>query len=76
MGHIIEDTNRWPRGDLFARETIGGMLDLGPEITRRQGKWHRRQQSGGDGGGDPRVEAFRKKLGWERFDWTGVLEGK
>lgn len=66
MGHIIEDTNRWPRGDLFARETIGGMLDIGPEITRRQGKWHRH---------DPRVEAFRKKLGWEKFDWTGVLEG-
>lgn len=27
IGHIIEDSS-WPRGDLFAREIIGGMLDV------------------------------------------------
>ncbi|OKL60119.1 hypothetical protein UA08_04669 [Talaromyces atroroseus] len=63
LGHIVEDTHRWPRGDLFARETIGGMLDLGPEIIKRQGRWSK--------SGDRRVEPFRKR--WRRFDWTRIL---
>jgi len=62
LGHIVEDAARWPKGDLFAREVIGGMFDLGPEVVKRQGKWQR---------GDRRVEGFRK--GWEKFDWTSVL---
>ncbi len=64
LGHIVEDEARWPRGDLFARETLGGMLDVGPDIVRRQGRWTR----GADG---KRVEAFRKA--WRKWDWTGVL---
>jgi Protein similar to CwfJ C-terminus 1/Protein similar to CwfJ C-terminus 2 len=63
LGHIVEDSNRWPRGDLFAREIIGGMLDVAPDVVKRQGRWER--------GHDGRVEGFRKK--WRRFDWTRVL---
>lgn len=62
MGHIVEDTNRWPKGDLFARETLGGMLDIGPDVVKRQGRWSR---------SDRRVEPFRKR--WRKFDWTRVL---
>ncbi|OMP88450.1 Pre-mRNA-splicing factor cwf19, partial [Diplodia seriata] len=62
MGHIVEDANRWPKGDLFARETLGGMLDVGPQVIKRQGRWHRN---------DRRVEGFRKA--WKKFDWTRVL---
>jgi Protein similar to CwfJ C-terminus 2/Protein similar to CwfJ C-terminus 1 len=63
MGHIIEDENRWPKGDLFAREVLGGMLDVEAHIVKRQGRWNK--------GKDPRVEEFRKM--WENFDWTKVL---
>ncbi|PLN85399.1 cell cycle control protein [Aspergillus taichungensis] len=63
LGHVVEDENRWPRGDQFAREVIGGMLDLGPEVIKRQGRWHR--------GGDRRLEGFRRR--WRKFDWTRVL---
>jgi hypothetical protein len=62
LGHIVEDSNRWPRGDLFAREIIGGMLDIEPDVIKRQGRWTR---------GDPRQEAFKKR--WRKFDWTRVL---
>ncbi|KAL9104098.1 MAG: hypothetical protein Q9163_000900 [Psora crenata] len=63
FGHVVEDSDRWPKGDLFAREVIGGMLDKGPDIVKRQGKWSK--------GGDPRVDGFRKR--WKKFDWTRVL---
>ncbi|KAI9891179.1 MAG: hypothetical protein M1814_003022 [Vezdaea aestivalis] len=62
LGHVVEDTNRWPKGDLFAREIIGGMLDIEPDIIKRQGRWQRN---------DPRLDGFRKR--WKKFDWTGVL---
>ena len=62
MGHVIEDERRWPKGDLFAREVIGGMVDAGPERIKRQGRWER---------DDRRVEGFRK--GWEKWDWTKAL---
>ncbi|KAG8533283.1 uncharacterized protein KY384_002066 [Bacidia gigantensis] len=64
IGHVVEDSNRWPKGDLFAREVIGGMLDKGADVIRRQGKWHRGQ--------DARVEGFRRR--WKAFDWTRVLQ--
>lgn len=63
LGHIVEDVARWPRGDLFAREIVGGMLDLEPDLIKRQGRWHK--------GLDGRVEGFRKR--WKKFDWTRVL---
>ncbi len=63
LGHIVEDTNRWPKFDLFAREIIGGMLDVAPDVIKRQGRWAK--------GGDRRIEDFRKR--WRKFDWTRVL---
>jgi len=62
LGHIVEDSNRWPKGDLFAREIIGGMLDIEPDVIKRQGRWSR---------ADKRLEPFRKR--WRKFDWTRVL---
>jgi diadenosine tetraphosphate (Ap4A) HIT family hydrolase len=62
MGHIVEDEARWPRGDLFAREVLGGMLDVDIEVQRRQGRWVK---------GDRRGEKWKK--GWRKFDWTRVL---
>lgn len=62
LGHVVEDERRWPKGDLFAREIVGGMLDVMPDVVKRQGKWHRQ---------DPRVAEFRKK--WHKFDWTRAL---
>ncbi|KAL9041425.1 MAG: hypothetical protein Q9214_004115 [Letrouitia sp. 1 TL-2023] len=63
MGHIVEDANRWPKGDIFAREIVGGMLDKAPDVIKRQGRW-----SSEDSG---RTEAFHKR--WRKFDWTRVL---
>ena len=63
LGHIVEDSNRWPKGDLFVREIIGGMLDLEPDVIKRQGRWIR--------GADRRMEGFKKR--WKKFDWTRVL---
>jgi hypothetical protein len=65
IGHIVEDQERWPRGDLFAREIVGGMLGLEPDVIKRQGRW---QRGGGD---DKRVDAFKKV--WRKFDWTRIL---
>ncbi|KAI9791779.1 MAG: hypothetical protein M1833_001338 [Piccolia ochrophora] len=65
LGHVVEDEARWPRGELFARETLGGMLDRDMEIIRRQGRWTR-----GDKG---RERKWREKWGWAKWDWTGVL---
>jgi hypothetical protein len=62
MGHIVEDERRWPKGDLFAREVLGGMLDVGMEVQKRQGRWVK---------GDRRVDGWRR--GWRKFDWTRVL---
>ncbi|MCJ1356332.1 MAG: hypothetical protein MMC33_006327 [Icmadophila ericetorum] len=52
----------WPKGDRFARETIGGMVGAGMEVVRGRGRWE-------DGKG--RVEGFRK--GWGDWDWSKVL---
>lgn len=62
LGHVIEDERRWPKGDLFAREVVGGMLDRAPDVIKRQGRWAR---------ADPRIEGFRRR--WNKFDWTRVL---
>ncbi|CAK7265690.1 Pre-mRNA-splicing factor cwf19 [Sporothrix epigloea] len=62
LGHIVEDGKRWPKGDLFAREVIGGMLDVDTSIVNRQGRWIEI---------DPRLGNFRRR--WKQFDWTRVL---
>ncbi|KAK6363712.1 hypothetical protein TWF730_001131 [Orbilia blumenaviensis] len=63
MGHIVENENKWPKGDLFAREIIGGMLDCEPDVIKKQGRWSK--------GKDRREDEFRKL--WKKFDWTRVL---
>ncbi|KAM0325689.1 hypothetical protein ACHAQA_006989 [Verticillium albo-atrum] len=62
LGHIIENAAKWPRGDLFAREIVGGILDVGPDVIKKQGRWRK---------DDSRVEVFQK--GWRKFDWTRLL---
>ena len=64
MGHVVEDEGKWPRGDLFAREVVGGMLGVGGEVVRKQGRWGAGTEKG-------RVEKFRG--GWGKWDWTRVL---
>ncbi|CEJ92681.1 Putative Cell cycle control protein [[Torrubiella] hemipterigena] len=64
LGHIIEDAGRWPKGDLFAREVIAGIVDAEPHIVKKQGRWSR---------GDPRVDEWKKT--WRKFDWTRMLDG-
>lgn len=80
VGHVVEDPQAWPKGDLFARQVIGGMLDLDSELVRKQGRWqhhhHHHQHRGGGGDDDgrpdpPRLDAFKKK--WRKFDWTRIL---
>lgn len=67
-GHVVEDERRWPKGDLFAREVLGGMLDRGAEVVKKQGRW----EKGGERG---RVEGFRR--GWGKWDWTrALMEGE
>ncbi|KFG77786.1 complexed with Cdc5 protein Cwf19 [Metarhizium anisopliae] len=63
LGHIVENADRWPRGDLFAREVLGGICDTEPHIVKKQGRWVR---------GDARVDEWKR--GWRKFDWTRVLE--
>jgi hypothetical protein len=62
LGHIVEDGGRWPKGDVFAREVIGGIVDAEPHLIKKQGKWMR---------GDPRVDRFKRE--WRKFDWTRML---
>lgn len=62
LGHVIEDAGRWPKGDLFAREVIGGIVDAEPHVIRKQGRWSRE---------DARLEGWKR--GWRKFDWTRML---
>lgn len=65
LGHVVEDGGgRWPKGDIFAREVIGGIVGAEPHIVKKQGRW----QKGGD---SARVEAWKKD--WRKYDWTRVL---
>lgn len=65
LGHVVEDGGgRWPKGDLFAREVIGGIVGAEPHIVKKQGRW----QKGQDG---TRAEAWKKD--WRKYDWTRVL---
>jgi hypothetical protein len=65
LGHVVEDAGgRWPKGDLFAREVIGGIVSAEPHIIKKQGRWVR-------GGDTARVEAWKKE--WRKYDWTRVL---
>lgn len=63
LGHIVENADRWPKGDLFAREVLGGICDAEPHVVKKQGRWVR---------SDARVDEWKR--GWRKFDWTRVLE--
>ncbi|KAI6779221.1 Pre-mRNA-splicing factor-like protein [Emericellopsis cladophorae] len=66
MGHVVEDGGgRWPKGDLFAREVIGGIVSAEPHIVKKQGRWER---------GRDTARAERWKKDWRKYDWTRVLE--
>ncbi len=64
LGHIIENPTLWPKGDQFAREVIGGLLDVEPHVYKKEGKWRR--------GDIERKEGFEKY--WKEWDWTIVPE--
>jgi hypothetical protein len=64
IGHIIEDEERWPKGDLFAREVLGGMMDVEEYVVRKQGRWYK-------GEDEKRTAKFGKS--WRKFDWTRIL---
>lgn len=61
-GHVIEDEKEFPYW--FGKETIAGMLDIGPERWRRPKYYHYSENR-------PRQQAFLKN--WEQWDWTASL---
>ncbi|KAI5780436.1 CwfJ C-terminus 2-domain-containing protein-like protein [Geopyxis carbonaria] len=67
FAHVVEDAGRWPRGERFVREVVGGMVGAEETVVRREGRWQRGEGSGKGG----RVERFREK--WHAWDWTKVL---
>ena len=67
LGHVVETgggDGRWPKGDLFAREVVAGIVGAEPHIAKKQGRWTK-------GGETARVDAWKKD--WKKFDWTRVL---
>jgi hypothetical protein len=69
LGHVVEsggggDGARWPKGDLFAREVVAGIVGAEPHIAKKQGRWTK-------GGETSRVDSWKKD--WKKFDWTRVL---
>lgn len=62
LGHIVEDTEEWPKNDQFARQVIGGMLQLDPVIVHQEGEFRENNQ------GRAYFEAR-----WKVFDWTQAL---
>ena len=61
---------KWPKGDRFAREVLGGML--GVETMgrmRREGRWG---ETGGREGRE-RMESWKKRWDWPQWDWTKAL---
>lgn len=65
MGHVVEDDGAWPKGDLFAREVIGGIAGAEVDVIKKQGRWVRGKEL-------ERVDGFRS--GWRKYDWTRMLE--
>ncbi|CAG81295.1 YALI0D21186p [Yarrowia lipolytica CLIB122] len=63
VGHIVEDANKWPKDDRFAREVISGLLRCPVELAKRTVTW----------GEDKEMRAkFVTK--WDKYDWTKQLE--
>lgn len=58
IGHIVENTSKWPPGDLFARDVLGGILQLDPALIRKRPHWGSRKHS-----------SYFEQL-WNPYDWT------
>lgn len=56
LGHIVEDREQWPRGDLFAREILGNLLRSDIVVIRKRTRWPTTKPK------------FVTK--WPEFDWT------
>lgn len=63
LGHVVENPDKWPKGDIFAREVLGGIVGAEPQVIKKQGKWSKADAA--------RVEGFNKT--WRKFDWTRML---
>ncbi|KAI9496028.1 CwfJ C-terminus 1-domain-containing protein-like protein [Zychaea mexicana] len=61
-GHVIENSKEFPHW--FGKETIAGMLDIGPELWRKP-RYHHVSEN------RSRQLAFLKD--WEQWDWTAAL---
>lgn len=61
IGHYIETKKNWPKGDRFARQVIGGMMNLPTELYRKSGEWVNDQNS---------KQALYFKHFWKSYDWT------
>lgn len=62
VGHIVEDANKWPKDDRFAREVIAGLLRCPVELAKRSVVW---------GEDKEKREVFVKR--WDKYDWTRQL---
>ncbi|KAJ1958668.1 Pre-mRNA-splicing factor cwf19 [Linderina pennispora] len=67
LGHVIESPETFP--PWFGREVVAGILDLPPSVYRkprrlRESRDQRLQ----------RADEWKKQFGWDKYDWTKVLE--
>ncbi|KAG4306307.1 hypothetical protein PORY_000295 [Pneumocystis oryctolagi] len=60
IGHIVENLDKWGKGDILARQVFATMLGLDPIVWKRRGRWTNTV--------DPRVKSFQKV--WAKHDWT------
>lgn len=63
VGHIVEDANKWPKDDRFAREVLAGLLRCPVELAKRTVTWGEDAEKRGK---------FVKK--WDKYDWTKQLD--
>ncbi|PIA18310.1 hypothetical protein COEREDRAFT_59469 [Coemansia reversa NRRL 1564] len=67
IGHVIETPDAFPQW--FGREVVAGMLDLPPTVYRKPRKLTESHNQRRD-----RAEEWKKQFGWDKFDWTKMLE--
>ncbi|KAJ1827549.1 Pre-mRNA-splicing factor cwf19, partial [Coemansia sp. RSA 2599] len=67
MGHVIENADRFK--PWFGREVVAGILDLPPSVYRKPRRLKETRSQRLDRAGD-----WKKQFGWEKYDWTRMLE--
>ncbi|PHH60150.1 hypothetical protein CDD81_2068 [Ophiocordyceps australis] len=67
LAHIVDDADRWPRHDGFARGVVGGIVDAEAHIVKKRARWSR------DADESARVQEWKAR--WRKFDWTRLLVG-